>query len=123
MDPKLQKFEVAKTSFFHWSVVSNNKNSLAWLNWALINQCIDGEYNKAETAVEFSRLAQLVWAICQCDMSTIVAVKTRLSLPARSEIMKPQWLTRLPWAPSDLSFGCGSGTRKRFRGIMADMPT
>jgi tetratricopeptide (TPR) repeat protein len=48
MDPKLQKFEVAKTSFFHWSVVSNNKNSLAWLNWALINQCIDGEYNKAE---------------------------------------------------------------------------
>jgi len=48
MDPKLKKFEVAKGSFFHWSVVANNKNPLAWLNWALIQQCVEGEMNKAE---------------------------------------------------------------------------
>jgi hypothetical protein len=49
MDKKLEKFEVAKKSFFHWSVVSNNKHPLAWLNWALINQCIEEEcLNKAE---------------------------------------------------------------------------
>ena len=48
MDPKLEKFQIAKGSFFHWSVVANNKNPLAWLKWALIQQCIESDYNKAE---------------------------------------------------------------------------
>ena len=40
------------------------------------------EYNRADTALDFSRVVQLGWAICPVDMSTPVTVKTELIQPA-----------------------------------------
>jgi hypothetical protein len=38
VDRNNSKFEVARTSFFHWSCVTNPTHPIAWLNWALIMQ-------------------------------------------------------------------------------------
>ena len=37
-DEKAEKFEVAKTSFFHWAVVVGPSDSQSLLNWALVQQ-------------------------------------------------------------------------------------
>ena len=42
------KFEVARASFFHWSCVTNPNHPIAWLNWALIMQTQDDDFNKAD---------------------------------------------------------------------------
>ena len=47
-DPDLEKFAVAQQSFFHWGVVSNPKSGTALLNYALLHQCVLGDYDKAE---------------------------------------------------------------------------
>jgi hypothetical protein len=40
------------------------------------------EYNRADTALDFSRVVQIGWAISPVDMSTPVEVKTELIRPA-----------------------------------------
>jgi len=47
-DPDLSKFHVAQESFFHWAVIVNPKNPIALLNYALLNQCVLGDYELAE---------------------------------------------------------------------------
>jgi hypothetical protein len=47
-DPKLEKFKVAETSFYHWGVTINPSNSFALMNYALVKQCIHHEYDYAE---------------------------------------------------------------------------
>lgn len=47
-DPKNAKFVTAKQSFFFWSVVSQPQNPDAWLNWAIVKQSIDHDYERAE---------------------------------------------------------------------------
>ena len=42
------KFNVARASFFHWSCVTNPNHPIAWLNWALIMQTHDDDFNKAD---------------------------------------------------------------------------
>ena len=44
MDPSLAFFEVAESCFFRYSVAVNSRNARAWLNLALVHQCITGEY-------------------------------------------------------------------------------
>lgn len=48
VDAKGTRFQVAQTHFFHWSVMMNPKSSAALLNYALLHQCITGEYYRAE---------------------------------------------------------------------------
>jgi len=47
-DPDLTKFEVAQHSFFQWAVISDPKNANALLNYALLFQCVLGDYDMAE---------------------------------------------------------------------------
>ena len=47
-DEKAEKFEVAKTSFFHWSVVVGPTDAQSLLNWALVQQLVTNDYNAAE---------------------------------------------------------------------------
>ena len=42
------KFQIARQSFFHWSCVTNPNHPIAWLNWALIMQTHDDDFNKAD---------------------------------------------------------------------------
>ena len=44
MDPSLKFFEVAEACFFRYSVAVNSRNARAWLNLALVHQCITGKY-------------------------------------------------------------------------------
>ena len=47
-DPDLAKFSVAQESFFHWAVIVNPKSALNLLNYALLHQCVLGDYEMAE---------------------------------------------------------------------------
>jgi tetratricopeptide (TPR) repeat protein len=47
-DPELEKFAVAQQSFFAWAVISDPKSANALLNYALLHQCVLGEYDLAE---------------------------------------------------------------------------
>lgn len=48
IDPDQKMFESAKENFFYWAVVMNPNNPLALLNYALLHQCILGEFHRAE---------------------------------------------------------------------------
>ena len=47
-DPGAKKFQSARENFFYWSVVLHPNNPFALLNYALLHQCILGEYYRAE---------------------------------------------------------------------------
>jgi Tfp pilus assembly protein PilF len=47
-DPDQRMFETTKQFFFSWSLIVNPNHSLALLNYALLHQCILGEYYRAE---------------------------------------------------------------------------
>ncbi|GBG32043.1 Hypothetical Protein FCC1311_082682 [Hondaea fermentalgiana] len=48
IDPKNEKFLSAKSAFFFWAVVSQPQSSDAWLNFAIVKQSIDHDYERAE---------------------------------------------------------------------------
>ncbi len=48
VDRENAKFQIARTSFFHWGVVTHPDSPIAWLNYALIMQTMDDNYNKAD---------------------------------------------------------------------------
>ena len=47
-DPGAKKFESARENFFFWSIVLHPNDPFALLNYALLHQCILGEYYRAE---------------------------------------------------------------------------
>ena len=47
-DPGAIKFQSARENFFHWSIVLHPNDPFALLNYALLHQCILGEYYRAE---------------------------------------------------------------------------
>ena len=48
MDPNLEKFEVARGAFFHFAIVMEPDSPKTLLNWAVLKQCVDRDYDKAE---------------------------------------------------------------------------
>ena len=48
IDPDQKMFESAKDNFFYWAVLMNPNHPLALLNYALLHQCILGEFYRAE---------------------------------------------------------------------------
>ncbi len=48
LDPSGIKFQAATENFFYWSVVMHPNNPLALLNYALLHQCVLGEFYRAE---------------------------------------------------------------------------
>lgn len=48
IDPLATKFQTATENFFYWSVVTHPNDSFALLNYALLHQCILGEYYRTE---------------------------------------------------------------------------
>ena len=48
IDPDQKMFKSAKENFFYWAVLMNPNNPLALLNYALLHQCILGEFYRAE---------------------------------------------------------------------------
>lgn len=48
VDPSGTKFHSATENFFYWSVVMHPNNPFALLNYALLHQCVLGEYYRAE---------------------------------------------------------------------------
>lgn len=48
IDPEQKMFQSAKEHFFYWAVLMNPNHPLALLNYALLHQCILGEYYRAE---------------------------------------------------------------------------
>lgn len=48
IDPDQKLFQIAKDNFFYWAVVMNPNNGMALLNYALLHQCILGEFHRAE---------------------------------------------------------------------------
>ncbi len=47
-DPGAKLFQSARESFFYWSVVMHPDDSFALLNYALLHQCVLGEFYRAE---------------------------------------------------------------------------
>jgi Splicing factor len=48
LDPGAIKFRSAIENFFYWSIIMHPNNPIALLNYALLHQCILGEYYRAE---------------------------------------------------------------------------
>ena len=73
VDRNNSKFEVARTSFFHWSCVTNPTHPIAWLNWALIMQvsaglcagCVGGCF----VLIKCGRLNCVCFSVCLCIFS------------------------------------------------------
>lgn len=48
VDPELKKFQSTIESYFHWAVLMHPNDPRALLNYALLHQCVLGEYYRAE---------------------------------------------------------------------------
>lgn len=48
IDPSRDKFKVASRSFFFWAVISQPNSAAAWLNFALVQQSVVGNFDLAE---------------------------------------------------------------------------
>jgi tetratricopeptide (TPR) repeat protein len=49
LDPKGEKFSVCRGAFFHFAIVMEPHDPKTLLNWAVLRQVVDGDYDGAET--------------------------------------------------------------------------
>eukprot|EP00947_MAST-08B_sp_MAST-8B-sp1_P000312 g312.t1 len=48
MDPEFEKFQVARGAFFHFAIVMSPHEAKTLLNWAVLKQCVERNYDAAE---------------------------------------------------------------------------